>query len=537
MGPDQFPIEGPLAANALQAATVAPVAEEAWVDGAAPVYSSTDGKLHPTVVQPAGGAIVSVTGVAPIAVSPGVAPVVSLSGVVDVAHGGTASSTGDASLLTNIPAAQLSGDVQLANVAVALAAGGGPVKGTVLTATTRLDAPTIGSSSATQHALPSGTADLLSADSSAVVTNKTLSGASNTLSNIGNSSLANSSLTVTAGTGLSGGGAVSLGGSTSLAVSYGTTSTTATVGNDTRLNPAPSTAGKIPYDTGSGYSETATGGSTTTVLHGGTTPAYAAVSLTTDVSGTLPVGNLPTGTSSSTVAIGNDARFNPTPAAAGKVPYDNGSGYSAAAAGTTSQVLVGGTAPAFGSVPAAAITALTGTVSGTVTLSGAVTLSSPTLGGNLTAGSNKVTGLAAGSAAGDSLRFEQGGGVPVCFYLNTAQGWTANNYLGIGGDGSSAVNVNIVPFPVPQAGTIKNLRVQGLTNAGTDTTITIYKATSSASPTYLATALTCVVSSGTATGNDTTHSVAVSAGDLLVAFSNATWSVNGCAVSFIYLPS
>lgn len=208
-----------------------------------------------------------------------------------------------------------------------------------------------------------------------------------------------------------------------------------------------------------------------------------------------------------------------------------------ATAGTTSQVLVGGSAPAFGSVPAAAITALTGAISGTVTLSGAVTLSSPTLGGNLAAGSNKVTGLAAGSAAGDSLRFEQGGGVPICFYLNTAQGWSANAYLGIGGDGSSAVNVNVVPFPVPQAGTIKNLRVQGLTNTGTNTTITIYKATSAASPSYSATALTCLVSSGTATGNDTTHSVSVSAGDLLVAFSNASWSVNGCAVSFIYLPA
>lgn len=384
MAADEFEIEGPQSANALVAATAAQIANEPWADGYALVFAVADGKLHPVPIVPAGGAIVSVSGVAPISVSPGIAPIVSLTGIVGEANGGFGAS--------------------------ALTFGTGLLKRTgAATYTTVTD-----------------------------------------------------TLTVTAGTGLSGGGAVSLGGSTSLSVSYGTTAGTATQGNDTRLAPAPSGAGKMLYDTGAAY--------------------------------------------------------------------------SALTAGTTSQVLVGGSAPSFGSVPAAAITALTGTVSGTVTLSGAVTLSSATLGGNLVAGSNKVTGLAAGSAAGDSLRFEQGGGVPVCFYLNTAQGWTANNYLGIGGDGSSSVNVNIVPFPVPQAGTIKNLRVQGLTNAGTNTTITIYKASSAASPTYSATALTCLVSSGTATGNDTTHSVSVNAGDLLVAFSNATWSVNGCAVSFIYLP-
>ncbi len=48
------------------------------------------------------------------------------------------------------------------------------------------------------------------------LTNKTISGASNTLSNIANASLTNSSVTVTAGTGMSGGGAVSLGGSVTL---------------------------------------------------------------------------------------------------------------------------------------------------------------------------------------------------------------------------------------------------------------------------------------------------------------------------------
>jgi len=60
--------------------------------------------------------------------------------------------------------------------------------------------------------------DLITSTGSAVFTNKTISGLSNTLSNIGNASLTNSSLTISAGAGLSGGGLVSLGGSTSLSL-------------------------------------------------------------------------------------------------------------------------------------------------------------------------------------------------------------------------------------------------------------------------------------------------------------------------------
>ena len=88
MGADQFTVENGLAAQALQAATVSPIAVEPWTDGSALLYSATDGRLHPVPVQPAAGAIVSVTGIAPISVSPGVAPMVSLTGIVGEAHGG-----------------------------------------------------------------------------------------------------------------------------------------------------------------------------------------------------------------------------------------------------------------------------------------------------------------------------------------------------------------------------------------------------------------------------------------------------------------
>src|SRR4051812_33976512 len=88
---------------------------------------------------------------------------------VSVANGGTGSATGSAAGLNNIPAGQLVGSVPLAAITMALAAGGDPITGTVLTATTRTESPTIGTTSATQHLLPIGTADLLTADSTATV--------------------------------------------------------------------------------------------------------------------------------------------------------------------------------------------------------------------------------------------------------------------------------------------------------------------------------------------------------------------------------
>lgn len=147
----------------------------------------------------------------------------------------------------------------------------------------------------------------------------------------------------------------------------GSSSSTVTVGNDTRLNPAPSGAGKLIYDTGSAYAETAAGTSTQ-VLHGAAgSPTWGAVSLTADVTGTLPIGNIPTGTSSSTVTIGNDTRLSPAPSGAGKMIYDTGTAYSALTAGTTSQVLIGGTTPSFGNVPSAALTSVpAGNLTGTV---------------------------------------------------------------------------------------------------------------------------------------------------------------------------
>lgn len=175
----------------------------------------------------------------------------------------------------------------------------------------------------------------------------TMSGANISASTVANASLANSSVTVSAGTGLTGGGAVSLGGSTSLAVAYGTTAGTAAQGNDARLNPTPSAAGRVPYDNGTGYNS-ATAGTATQVLHGGTTPGFSAVSLTADVSDVLPVANGGTGQTSYTVG---DLLYASTTTALSKLAAGT-SGYVLTAAGA-------GVAPAW----AAPITNTTGSSS------------------------------------------------------------------------------------------------------------------------------------------------------------------------------
>ena len=68
------------------------------------------------------------------------------------------------------------------------------------------------------------------------------------------------------------------------------------------------TNGGLLYTNGSGVVAQTGAGTSTTVLHGGTTPTYGAIALTTDVSGTLPVGNGGTGQTTYTdgqLLIGN----------------------------------------------------------------------------------------------------------------------------------------------------------------------------------------------------------------------------------------
>lgn len=80
------------------------------------------------------------------------------------------------SSIPSLDAAKItSGDISLARIATSLAAGGGAVKGTVVTATTRVETPTVGTASGSQHGLPTGTGDLVSVDATQMLSSKTMS--------------------------------------------------------------------------------------------------------------------------------------------------------------------------------------------------------------------------------------------------------------------------------------------------------------------------------------------------------------------------
>ncbi|MCA9326688.1 hypothetical protein KC976_03760, partial [Candidatus Saccharibacteria bacterium] len=70
------------------------------------------------------------------------------------------------------------------------------------------------------------------------IAGSTITGSNIAAGTVANGNLVNSSLTVTAGTGLTGGGSVALGGSTTLQVSYGNTAGTAVAGNTTLICPS-----------------------------------------------------------------------------------------------------------------------------------------------------------------------------------------------------------------------------------------------------------------------------------------------------------
>ncbi len=139
------------------------------------------------------------------------------------------------------------------------------------------------------------------------------------------------------------------------------------------------------YTNGSGVIAQTTAGTATQVLHGGTAPSFSAVSLTTDVSGTLPVGNGGTGATTFT---------------ANGVLYGNTTGaVQVTAAGTNGQLLLGVTAGA--PVFATMSTDATITNAGVLTIAAnAVALTTDTTG-NYVANVANGNGIAGGSAGSE----------------------------------------------------------------------------------------------------------------------------------------
>ncbi len=162
------------------------------------------------------------------------------------------------------------------------------------------------------------------------------------------------------------------------------------------------------YTNGSGVIAQTTAGTATQVLHGGTAPSFSAVSLTTDVSGTLPVGNGGTGATTFT---------------ANGVLYGNTTGaVQVTAAGTNGQLLLGVTAgaPTFATMSSDASI----TNAGVLTIAAdAVALTTDTTGNYVANVQTSVlTGLTGGSAGSE--------GASLTLNLDYSQALTGDVALG-----------------------------------------------------------------------------------------------------------
>lgn len=132
--------------------------------------------------------------------------------------------------------------------------------------------------------------------------------------------------TLTLGTGLTGTSYNPASGNVTAAVSYGTTSGTATQGNDTRLPPAPSTQGRLIYDSGTAWTTlgTSTAGYVLSTNGAGANPSWINPAVTVSTSSPLGGGGslVPGGSLTLTCA----SCLTGTPSATGDLMYSTSGG-------------------------------------------------------------------------------------------------------------------------------------------------------------------------------------------------------------------
>ncbi len=271
-----------------------------------------------------------------------------------------------------------------------------PSSFTIVTAaafSSTVSAATIGPNSGQQHTLPATTSDTVGLLAAAqTFSNKTISGSSNTLSNIANGSLTNSSLTVTAGTGMSGGGSVALGSSVTL-TNAGVTSAT---GTSNQVIVSGSTGG-VTFSLPQSINSTASPSFTKLTLG-----ALSGTTGSIDFKGST-AGTLTTASANSTATY--TFTYPPNPGTAGYVLRTDGSG------GTTWVANGGGSAvtSAIGTSNQIAVSSATGDV--TFSLVGPYTPATYTTNGILYGAGTSSIGVTAQGASGTVLHGN--GGTPT----------------------------------------------------------------------------------------------------------------------------
>lgn len=314
--------------------------------------------------------VLSVLAAGPLSSSGGQNPSVSLSGIVGIANGGTGILdlpgggqilVGNANRGYNVRS--LGGDVTVDSNGVArvislysyAVSNGAPVNGQYLGWN--------GAQWGTTPAVASLVAGAGMAVSGATG-NVTVSIPSGVVTN---AMLVNPSITINGANGLSSCGATALGATCSISPTYGSAANQFAQGNDARFPPASTAAGKLVVDSGTGYVE-GPACALNTLPHGAGAGTYTCSSVANadlvnpsitingsngiSSCGSTALGATCTvsqtfGTDGTHACAGNDARLPPTSTAAGKLLYDNGSGYSEGPACATNQLPHGAGAAAY----------------------------------------------------------------------------------------------------------------------------------------------------------------------------------------------
>ncbi len=196
-----------------------------------------------------------------------------------------------------------------------------------------------------------------------------------------------------------------------------------------------------------------------------------------------------------------------------------------------------------GSLTVSAGTGLAG--GGSVALGGSTSLSLPNVG---TAGTyaypsslttddqGRVSSVTAGSAP------TIGGSAVMLAQVSTAggAGWIfAGDYFGLSQmiESGRGTTTNVAPWVAPCAGTLKNFRTWTVAAAPSNSAFTVYQAASSSTPTYNATAAVLNIASGAHLGADTTHTLTIAAGDLIIFKTDTSWTNPGFCIQAQFIPS